>query len=205
MVRAYWVALLIPVLAVAVLGTVGVRPAVAGPEHAEYAEIAEPVAQAAHSHEDDHGDEGESGLLRLTAWLGAFHPAAVHFPIALLPAALLAELIAVMRKSEKLAAAGRYCLVLGALSAVLAAALGWFWEGFELTHSRLMMTQHQWAGTGTAVLCIGLLILCPLSARPGARVTRRLYLMLLVVTAALVVVTGFLGGALVWGTDHLSW
>ncbi len=155
---------------------------------------------------DDHEHVmGDSGVLRLTSWLGNFHPAVVHFPIALLLAALPAALIAVARRSQKLATAGRYCVVLGAVSAIVAAALGWFWEGFELTHSRVAMTQHQWAGTVVALLSIGLLILCPLSAKPGARITRRLYLMLLVLAAGLVAVTGFLGGALVWGTDHYAW
>lgn len=149
---------------------------------------------------------GESGMMQLISWLGAFHPAVVHFPIALLLVALPAELIAVMFRSEKFAAAGRYCLVLGALSAVVAATLGWCMGGFKLTDGGWgMMTQHRWAGTIVALLAVWLLILCPLSARPGARVARRLYLMSLVVTAGLVGVTGFLGGALVWGTDHLSW
>lgn len=198
--RAIWIAMLVPVLVVAVLSAGGVRSVMADTEHAEAA------MQADHSHEDDHSHGGESGLMRLVAWLGAFHPAAVHFPIALLLAALPAELITVVGRSKKFATAGRYCLVLGALSAVVTAGLGWCMGGFRLIDGDWgIMTRHRWAGTGVALLAVWLLVLCPLSARPEARVARRLYLMSLVLTAALVAVTGFLGGAMVWGTDHLSW
>lgn len=145
-------------------------------------------------------------LQRLTRWLGRFHPAAVHFPIALLMAAFLAELIAMLSGSQRYASAGRYCLVLGALSAVLACALGWFWEGFKWTDGDwVLMTRHRWAGTFTALLSLLLLILCPISARPDAKTSKRLYRVTLFITVALVGLTGFLGGVLVWGADHMAW
>ena len=167
-----------------------------------------------HDHDDHNiastasgqGDAGGFTLGRLTHWLGKFHPAVVHFPIALLMAAFLAELIAMLSGSQRYASAGRYCLVLGALSAILAGALGWFWEGFKWTDGDwVLMTQHRWAGTFTALLSIVLLILCPMSARPDAKGSKRLYRVTLLVTVALVALTGFLGGVLVWGADHMAW
>lgn len=164
-----------------------------------------------HDHNDDSAVHDQSGgggftLERLAHWLGNFHPAAVHFPIALLLAAFLAELISILTGSQRYASAGRYCLVLGALSAVLAGTLGWFMGGFQWTDGDwIMMTRHRWAGTFTALLSIFLLILCPLSARPDAKVSKRLYRMTLFVAAALVGITGFLGGVLVWGADHMAW
>lgn len=174
---------------------------------------------AGHDHQHDHAadvavtvrDDARGGgftLRRLTGWLGKFHPAAVHFPIALLLAALLAEVISILTGSQRYASAGRYCLVLGALSAVLAGTLGWFFGGFHLIDDgswRSLETRHRWAGTVTALLSIGLLILCRLSARPDARVSKRLYRVTLVVTAGLVGFTGYLGAALVWGADHMAW
>lgn len=164
-----------------------------------------------HSHGDASPAAGQSDTAgftveRLTRWLGKFHPAAVHFPIALLMAAFLAELITMLSGSQRYASAGRYCLVLGALSAVLAGALGWFWEGFKWTDGDwVLMTRHRWAGTFTALLSVVMLILCPLSARPDAKVSKRLYRATLLVTVALVGLTGFLGGVLVWGADHMAW
>ena len=166
-----------------------------------------------HNHDDDYdvaasGQSNAGGFTfkRLTHWLGKFHPAAVHFPIALLMAAFLAELIAMLSGSQRYASAGRYCVVLGALSAILAGALGWFWEGFKWTDGDwVLMTQHRWAGTFTALLSVFLLILCPLSARPDAKVSKRLYRVTLLVTVALVGLAGFLGGVLVWGADHMAW
>ncbi|MEZ6192640.1 MAG: DUF2231 domain-containing protein [Phycisphaerales bacterium] len=166
-----------------------------------------------HAHDDDDDDRGSGlddadgfTLERLTHWLGKFHPAAVHFPIALLMAAFLAEIIAMLSGSQRYASAGRYCLALGALSAILACALGWFWEGFKWTDGDwVLMTRHRWAGTFTALLSLILLILCPVSARPDAKTSKRLYRVTLLITVALVGLTGFLGGVLVWGADHMAW
>lgn len=196
----------------------GAGQAAADPDDAPNA-IAATAADQGHvdRHNHDHDDNdavatpsqnGAGGftLERLTHWLGKFHPAAVHFPIALLMAAFLAELIAMLSGSERYASAGRYCLALGALSAILACALGWFWEGFKWTDGDwVLMTRHRWAGTFTALLSIILLILCPLSARPDAKTSKRLYRVTLLITVALVGLTGFLGGVLVWGADHMAW
>lgn len=166
---------------------------------------------AGHDHDHASPATAQSGaggftLKRLTRWLGKFHPAVVHFPIALLMAAFLAELIVMFSGSQRYAPAGRYCLVLGALSAILAGALGWFWEGFKWTDGDwVLMTRHRWAGTFTALLSVVLLILCPLNARPDAKISKRLYRVTLTVTAILVALAGFLGGVLVWGADHMAW
>ncbi len=141
---------------------------------------------------------------QLRKWLGDLHPAAAHFPIALLLAALPAELIARVRKSQGLAVAGRYCLVLGAVSAVVTTLLGFFWSGFYLAIDEWnTFTQHRTAGVVTAAVSIWLLIICWISAKPNAKASRTVYLLSLCLAAVLVGLTGFLGGALVWGTDHL--
>lgn len=174
-------------------------------------------AAVAEGHEHEHTaasagtvvelDDGTGFTLwRLTSWLGNFHPVSVHFPIALLLAACLAELIAVLTGTQRYASAGRYCLVLGALSAILAGALGWCMGGFRWSDGDwLLLTGHRWLGTFTALLSVILLALCPRSARKNAKVSRRLYRATMLVAAGLVAVTGYLGGVMVWGADHLSW
>src|SRR3954467_7014562 len=60
---------------------------------------------------------------------GVFHPAVVHFPIALLTVAALMETLAIVRgrsvKSAAISQTALTCLFLGAAGAVLAATLGW--------------------------------------------------------------------------------
>jgi len=136
--------------------------------------------------------------------IGALHPALAHFPIALLIAALPAELLARIRKSEGMAVAGRYCVLLGAVSAVLTTLVGFAWAGFGSPDDPWdTLAQHRLTGLGTALLAVWLLVLCYVGTKPDAKGARTAYLVSLVLTAVLVGLTGFLGGAMVWGTDHL--
>src|SRR5207249_9815896 len=63
---------------------------------------------------------------KLIGWLGRFHPAAVHFPIALLTAAAVAELLRMATGRPAFDAVSRYCLWFGTLTAAFAGVLGWF-------------------------------------------------------------------------------
>jgi uncharacterized membrane protein len=142
---------------------------------------------------------------KLIRWLGQFHPPAVHFPIALLTAAAVAELLRLATGKPGFDAASRYCIWFGALTAVVAGALGWFLGGFRLTDDSWVLTTHRWLGTAT-VACAGLvLVLTELSRRPDRRRTRRWFRVTLLVVAGLVLVTGFFGGAVVFGLDHYAW
>jgi len=67
-------------------------------------------------------EEKVTGLARVERFLGEVHPLVVHFPIALLLAAALAQLFVYGGKPWE--GAVRYCLYLGALGAVVAAGLG---------------------------------------------------------------------------------
>ncbi len=160
-----------------------------------------------HDHGSDHGsDHATPGFFRrLIQWLGKFHPAAVHFPIALLMAGAMAEILKMMTGDARFSWASRFCVVFGTVAAVGAATLGWFFGGFNLVDGRWLMTTHRWLGTATAVMAIGLLWLCLLDARKEPGESRRLYLVLLFLAAGLVSVVGFLGGSLVYGLDHLAW
>ncbi|HRX86660.1 MAG TPA: YHS domain-containing protein [Phycisphaerae bacterium] len=154
--------------------------------------------------EGEAAEEHEHEATGAIAWLGKFHPLVVHFPIAMLLGAALAEILLMAGGSARLADAARFCLWFGVLSAVVAAVLGWFWAGFALTDSRDLMTAHRWVGTGTALWSLLVLILAPRAAAetdPPAR--RGLYRATLFVGAIAVSVAGFLGGALVYGIDHL--
>jgi uncharacterized membrane protein len=129
----------------------------------------------------------------------------VHFPIGLLMAAAAAELLRMATRKPAFDAVSRYCLWFGTLTAVVAGVLGWFLAGFHLTDDSWVLTTHRWLGTSTVVCAGTVLVLCELSLRPDRRRTRMCFRVALFVVAALVSVTGFFGGAVVYGLDHYNW
>lgn len=175
-------------------------PAGAGPESGM-------MAMPGMAQDMDHGamtaDEGPRPMpQRLYRWLGAMHPAAVHFPIALFLVAALLEIAALTLRRPVLTQGTRVIIALAALSSVVAVALGWFAMGLpgndDVTH-----TYHRWLGTSIAAL--GLLSWWAKEhwvRRPG-RGRELIYIGLLTVTAAAVVVNGLLGGMLTHGMRHL--
>jgi mono/diheme cytochrome c family protein/uncharacterized membrane protein len=142
---------------------------------------------------------------KLIAWLGKFHPAAVHFPIALLTAAAVAELLQLATGQAAFDAMSRYSVWFGTLSAVVAGSLGWFLGGFRLTDASWVLTTHRWLGTATVVCATLVLVLSELSRRSERRRTRMWFRVTLLALAALVAVTGYFGGAVVFGLDHYAW
>jgi mono/diheme cytochrome c family protein/uncharacterized membrane protein len=142
---------------------------------------------------------------KLLGWLGRFHLPAVHFPIALLTAAAVAELLRLATGTPVFDATSRYCLWFGFLTAVVAGTLGWFLGGFHLADASWVMMTHRWLGTSTIAGAGLVVVLSEVSRRPDRRRTRVLFRVALLVVALIVPVTGFFGGAVVLGIDHYSW
>jgi len=154
-----------------------------------------------HDHAVDHGDHAESSTSPLE-WLGRFHPPLTHFPIALIVAAALAEFLFMRRPSALFEHATRYCVWLGTGGALLAALLGWFYAGFHLVDEEWVMTTHRWFGTGTALWSALIFVLCERAY--AGRAPRQPFRLALFAGAGLVSVTGFFGGALLYGLDHFT-
>lgn len=137
---------------------------------------------------------------RAFAWtdLGVLHPALVHFPVGLLLAAVLAELL-VACGARGLRTASRFCAWLGFLGGLAAGAAGWLLA--EETVDRLLEV-HRWLGVAT----VGSALLLALSLEGRARGggSRPLHVTLVVATAVLVALTAHRGGAMTWGTDLYS-
>jgi uncharacterized membrane protein len=150
--------------------------------------------------------EPPTGLFeKLIRWLGNFHPPSVHYPIALLTAAAVAELLRIVTGRSAFDAITRYCIWFGTLTVVPAGILGWFLAGFRLTDASWVLMAHRWLGTST-VACAGLLLaLSEVSRRPNRRRIRMCFRVALLVSAGLVSAAGFFGGALVFGLKHYVW
>lgn len=141
---------------------------------------------------------------KVRRWVARFHPSIVHFPIALLLAAALAELL-VLLGARGLQPAVRFCVLLGTLGALTAASVGWLAGEFALQTKEPHLTWHRWLGVTTAVLALVLLLASEARVRqagPSPWTARTRWLLLL--TAVAVSVTGHLGGILTHGVDALS-
>ncbi len=155
----------------------------------------------------DHGamaaSEGPRPMpQRLYRWLGAMHPAAVHFPIALFLVAALLEIAALALRRPVLTQGTRVIIALAAISSIFAVALGWFAMGLPGKDDAIHAS-HRWLGTSIAVL--GLLSWWAKEhwvRRPG-RGRELIYIGLLTATAGAVIVNGLLGGMLTHGVRHL--
>jgi len=157
---------------------------------------------AEHDHAVDHDDDARP---RIFTWLGKFHPPATDIPIGMLIGAALAEGLFILSRREMYRSAAAFCVLIAAAGAVPAVTLGWLNAGLALTDDDWVQTTHRWLGTSTGLLTLvtlGLLIASSGGAKRGAVLRYRVALF---AAAGLVGVTGFFGGALVYGINHYAW
>jgi uncharacterized membrane protein len=133
-------------------------------------------------------------------FLGWMHPAVVHFPIALLAIAALLEALQILRNTQGLSSATLLLACLAAPAAAIASILGFLLKGYEDTEGPLV-DLHVGLGLGATVAAsISATLLAMGRTRPRARWGGRIALG---VGALLVLSTGFLGGEMVFGQNHL--
>lgn len=137
-------------------------------------------------------------------WLGNFHVLVIHFPIALLLAAAAGELWFALWGVRRPSPAVRFCVLLGAVSAVVAAVLGWLHaaSGYGAS-SPSVLAWHRWLGTAVGVGSVALAAVSEIDSRRGVR--SWWFRILLLLVALLVVVTGYFGGLMVYGEDYFDW
>jgi len=145
-----------------------------------------------------------SSLQKLVAWLGRFHPAAVHVPLGLLLAAGVVELLFFATDRQEFGATSRICIWFAGITAPLAAALGWVLARAQPTDMNWVLTVHRWLGTSNAACTIAALVLIEVSCRARSSL-RGTFRLLLVLNIVLALATGFFGGALVHGLDYYAW
>jgi mono/diheme cytochrome c family protein len=142
-----------------------------------------------------------SRTLRL---VGKFHLLLIHFPIALLVAAGVAEVVSAVRRSNVPSLAVRFCLSLAAVAVVPTVVLGWIHagSGYGAGSPDLLLT-HRWLGTATGVCVIGTAVWAESDARRGRR--SRGFRTALTAGIALVIAAAHVGGLMVHGGDFLEW
>lgn len=99
------------------------------------------------------------------------HPFLVHFPVALIPAALLFYILAFLWEGEALARTGRWLLYLGTLGALAAAGTGWMAEE-SLEHAGIdesLVDLHRNIMIAATVLAVILSVVSLATARKGGK------------------------------------
>jgi uncharacterized membrane protein len=154
------------------------------------------------------GGSGSAGLSaevrRVLADAGKFHLVLLHFPIAFLVAAAIAELIAAGRNLTVPSANVRFCLWSGAVAAIIAAALGWCYAaaGHGAGNANALAL-HRWLGTGVAAWAVLTALAMERDIRRGKR--QSLGQLMVLVGAALVGAAAYFGGLLVHGEIFTEW
>jgi uncharacterized membrane protein len=139
-------------------------------------------------------------------WLGRVHPVIVHFPLAGVPLAFLGFLTWAVTGREAFAKADVPPLFVAALASIAAVITG------NIAHDAMrfsgelheIVERHEFVSTTIMVVA---LCLTALRVWRWNRLTgkwRWVYGVGLSVTCILVVITGYLGGSLVFGPDHLK-
>lgn len=143
---------------------------------------------------------------RIWAFQGYFHPATVHFPIALLLVGALFVVLGFFVPSlgNQMPLA---CLLLGAVTAVAATSMGWAfateqgygsWRKFDLDSE---IFWHRWSGLIVSVLASILAIVALVAVWRDRPKLHRVWKIGLLVVAAMVGMVGHQGGELTYGSD----
>lgn len=133
-------------------------------------------------------------------FLGALHPGVIHFPIALLSVAALLEIVQIVRRKPEPAPGTAVLAYLAAAAAVPAAFFGFMLADYSGEEGKIL-DWHKWLGIASTVLALSAAA-CAVKARTcaGSRAGLRISLIL---GTGLVLITGYLGGELVFGEGHI--
>ena len=156
------------------------------------------------------------GLLALVIWVtpdgvervgwmmffGQFHPLAVHLPIGLVLLVPVIEIAGRYPRLTYLQESAGFILGLALLSALVAPLLGWglAWSG---GYDGPLVYQHMWGGVALAVGCWMSLVAWKWHRAEKHRIFFHLYTFALLATVGLVAFTGYRGGQIAHGEDHL--
>jgi uncharacterized membrane protein len=133
--------------------------------------------------------------------LGRLHPVLVHFPVALVLVALVAEILCITRRDGRHADTARFLIVVAAWISVPAAITGFIRaDGMEFDAAQQQLFEvHRVAGIATPVLVFLCAGLAEGVRRSGQIWELILYRVVLVLAASSTAVAGYFGGEIVFG------
>ncbi len=137
------------------------------------------------------------------AWLGRLHIVLVHFPVALILAAWLMDMMGWVRRNDLYRAMCRLTLFLGLTGLVLTTATGLI-AGEYHGYSGELLRRHWNSGLLTLATGVILILASVASRRLAERSRRVIFSVALTLTAVLVGLTAHYGGLLVHGADYFS-
>jgi len=141
---------------------------------------------------------------RLIAWLGMWHPAIIHFPIALLLTVAFLECLAAVKRRPIHTASNKTLLAVAVAGAFVAAPLGWLNAGLPIPNDDLTLTIHRWLGTAMPFLLLALWFLKRPADQAAVRMSSRRYEALLAASVLLVLVQSYLGAVVTHGAAHMK-
>ena len=168
-----------------------------------------PTDQPSSAGAADEASGSDSAIVRAWAFQGYFHPATVHFPIALLSIGGLFVILGL--KWPKIGTqVPLACLLIGSVSAVAATAMGWAFAlergyaaptGFEWERE---IDSHRWSGTIVAIAAIVLAIIAISGVRRESRFLNFVWKAGLLAMALMVGLVGHQGGELTYGSTFYT-
>src|SRR5688572_8352959 len=134
-------------------------------------------------------------------FLGRFHPALVHFPVALVLVALVAEGLCIARRDGRYADIARFLILVAAWLSVPAAITGFLRAGSITLDAdeQQLFAIHRVAGIATPVLVFLCAGLGEGVRRSGQIWELMLYRVVLVLAAISTLLAGYVGGEIVFG------
>jgi uncharacterized membrane protein/mono/diheme cytochrome c family protein len=161
---------------------------------------AEEMAASSHAHAEPQS-AAQAKPFSLYRLVGKVHPVMVHFPVALLLVAFLAE-IGVLLGWTWLAPVVRVNTWIAALGGIAAVVTGLVAQGVQ-GHSDDSVWLHKWLGISTTALALIALISVEFAERKCCSIARLGLRLALLAGALLVSAAGYSGGELVYGIGHL--
>lgn len=139
----------------------------------------------------------------LSQLFGRLHPMMVHFPIALILAAVVMELFTMGKFRHSFRSGIRFLVIIGTISALIAALMGWFLaENEGITGSTLDL--HRIVGVVSAGFSVLLLVLLRKSELNPSASSIKTYRFFLFLTGIGIGLAGHFGAALTHGEDYLT-